>query len=105
MSKRITKKQLTAMEKFLSKRPRAAAELIREVNGEYLPILRKLNEDVPVLATTIFDNGTRFMYWIRPKRMGKNWRRVYGTLQVPHDYDLTVADFSPGGRKHTSPFA
>jgi len=105
MSKRITKKQLETMEKFLRRRPRNATDLIKETGGEYLPILRKLNETTPVLATQIFDNGTRFMYWVAPKRMGKNWRRTYGRLQVPHDYDLTIADFSPTGRTNTSPFA
>jgi len=105
MANRVGKKQIAAMEKFLRKRPRSAQELIKEVGGEYLPILRKLNEETPVLATKIDDNGVRFRYWIRPARMGKNWKRIYGTLQVPHSYDITVADFSPGGRQHISPFA
>lgn len=96
MSKHATKKQLDRMQHLLRLRPRTVAELLKEFNGPCLHIIKKLDETEPVLTTQVWDQsnpGWRFKYWIRPKRMGKNWKRIYATLQVPASYDVRVSDF------------
>lgn len=90
---RVTKKQLAGVERLLRKRPRTAGDLIKHAGGEYLHIVRKLSETQPVLTKRIWDNGFKFVYWIRPQKMGKNWKVIYSTLKVPYEYNITVTDF------------
>jgi hypothetical protein len=56
-------------------------------------ILRALNKTIPVLVIRIWDNGFRFVYWIRPGRMGKNWKKIYAEIRAPHSYSITVDDY------------
>lgn len=93
----VSKKQLTSMEKYLRIRPRSAKDLITHETPEYIHVLRKLNKTVPVLTIRVWDtgrpSGLRFMYWIRPGRMGKNWQKIYATLKAPYSYDVTVDNY------------
>lgn len=90
----VAAKQRQAVEKLLKRKPVDASNLIKITeHGDYLPTLRLLSKTNPVLAARIWDNGWRFIYWIRPMRIGKNWKRIYAGLKISTEYDRTVNDF------------
>ena len=80
--KKLDREKLRKMENALHKRPRSGVDLLKITNEEYLPYLERLAKKNDILFWRVWDNGFRFVYWIKPKRMGKVWKRAYARLGI-----------------------
>lgn len=92
--KKLTKKDVERVSSYLRKKPRTTKDLLHFVDGEYLESLRQVGQGETILTKKCWtEHGWQFKYWIKPQRMGKNWKKVYRDLGIEPDYDVEFGDF------------
>lgn len=68
------------LQKYLRKRPRTMAELIRRYgNAPVVETMREISNttDEPVLCARVWSGGWYCTYWIAPSRYGARWKRWF----------------------------